>query len=385
MTQIYFDNSATTRPSEKALSAMMPFFTQKWGVPSAPHKMGAELFSIMEESYRSLYQLLGADEKDTILFTSSGAEAVNQAIMSAYFEATLPGGKNHFLYAAADEAPSIMAIERLEEMGCVAKTVPIDSNGRVTADALAEALTPRTAMLTLSWGNGLTGTLQALEEVLPLCRERGVLLHLDASHVVGKYPFEARSLGVDFLSFSGDLFHAPKGTGGLYVKEGVNCRALIAGGLEQGGLRGGAVNVASLAALGQAAKEALESRDLIGMETARLRSLFEERVTAALPDTVVFFQDQERLPHISAMAFPGVANEALLFLLAEKGIAASMGGGSFQQLSLQLQACGIGNALAQSAVSFSLSRETTEEEVEAAVPKIIEAVELLKKISEKVH
>lgn len=381
--RIYLDNSLTTRPSEKALAKMMPFLTTMWGTPSAPHKMGQDLFPALEEAYRSIYALLGASENDNFVFTSSGAEAVNQAIHSIYSEVTRATGKNQFLIANTDEAPALMAISRLEELGCIGKMVKVDANGVVSAEAVADAITPRTALVSLSWANGLTGVINPVGEVSTLCQERGIKLHLDATHVLGKLYYEMSDIAPDYMTFNGDVLHAPKGTGGLYIKAGNKCRALINGGNEQGGLRGGAVNVPALAALGYAAREALDARDLLCTEVARLRDHFEAGVLRGFPDAIPFFQKEERLPHCSAIAFPGVVNEALLYALNRKDVFASIGGGDFQQLGLVLMASGIEETIAHSAISFSFSRETTEEEVDLAVEVIADCANKLRKISRK--
>lgn len=381
MRPIYFDNSMTTRPSEGAVSGMIPYFTDMWGVPSAPHLMGQNLFSALKESYQAIYDLLGASERDTVVFTSSGAEAINNALMSGYFDITASSGKNQFITSNIDEAPTLMAISRLEELGCVGTSVPVNNSGQVSVEALGDAITPRTAMVSLSWASGLTGVIQPVEEIASLCKERGILLHLDATHVLGKLFFELDGIGADLISFNGDHLHAPKGTGGLYIRSGVKCSPLILGGMEQGGHRAGSYNVPGLVGLGIAAKEALECRDLLCMEVARLRDKLEESIIGEIPESVIFFRDQERLPHCTTIGFPGLANEALLFLLNKKGVLASIGGGSFQQIGLVLAASGVDEGLAHSAISFSFSRETTEDEVNRAAEIIVECAKKLIKTS----
>lgn len=382
MTQrIYLDNSTTTHPSPLAVRAMMPYFTEMWGVPSSPHQMGQELFGAIQDSYRSIYTLLGASEDETFVFTSSGPEAINQVIQTSWVDISLATGKNHYMTSAIDEAPSIMAIGRIEHLGAVGKMIKPNHHGILTTKAVAEAITPRTALLSLSWGNGLTGVIQPIEEIAALCRDRGIKLHLDITHALGKIALNFKEFSPDFLTFNGDTLHAPKGTGGLLIKKGVPCGALIVGGIEQGGMRAGHLNVPGLVALGCAANELGGAMDYMGTEIARLRDYFESAICDALDGAVALFKDQHRLPHISAIGFPGVVNEALLFLLSRKGICASIGGGSFQRIDLVLQGAGVDSTLAQGAVSFSLSRETTEDEIERAIPLIIESVKELRRIS----
>ncbi|NGX41823.1 MAG: Cysteine desulfurase IscS [Chlamydiae bacterium] len=383
MTKIYLDNSMTTAPSEKAISGMMPYLTEMWGSPSAPHQCGQQLYLVMKESYQSLYDLLGANESDTIIFTSSGAEAVNHAIQSTYYTTTLTTGKNHFLTSSLDEAPAIMSIERLEEMGCVGKMVEVNKEGYITAEAIGDAITPRTAMVSLSWANGLTGVIQPVSEIASLCKSRGIIFHLDATHILGKLYFDLEDVGADFISFNGDHFHAPKGTGGLYIKNGTKCVPLISGGMEQGGYRGAPINIPGLVSLGIAAKEAQDSCDLLCTEVARFRDKLETGILEGFPEAVPFFRDQDRLSHCTTIAFPGIANEALLFQLDRKGVYASIGGGSFQQIGLLLIASGIEENLVHCAISFSLSRKTTEDEIDQAIQIIVESAKQLSKTSEK--
>ena len=201
--------------------------------------------------------------------------------------------------------------------------------------------------------------------------------------MLGKLFFDLKELQPDFLAFNGDHLHAPKGTGGLYIAEGIKCSPFIVGGIEQGGLRAGSVNVPALVGLGVAAKEALETRDFLCTEVARLKYHFEKELIRRIPEAVLLFENAERLPHVSAVAFPGIPSETFLFALNRRGVLASMGGGTQQQISYILHASGVPDALAKTAISFSLSRETTEEEIERSL-NLIEAVYLrLRKVSEK--
>lgn len=378
---IYLDNNTTTHPSEQAVAKMLPFLMERWGAPSAPHQMGQQLYPAIDEALRGIYALLGANESDDVVFTSSNAEGINHVIFSTYFDVTVHTGKNQYITSTIDEASSIMAIGRLEQLSCVGRMAPADKQGKVTAQAVAETMTPRTALVSIAWANGLTGVVNPMMEIAELCKERGARLHIDATHVVGKLFYDWEEIPAQFLTFSGDSIHSPSGTGALYIRHDVKCAPFILGGVEQGGHRAGSYSVAGLVALGQAAREAIDARDLICTEVARLRSKFEAGIVSKIPNAVPFFQDQERLPHCTAIGFPGISNEALLFLLNRKGVYASIGGGNYQQIGLVLEASGVDAALAHSAVSFALSRETTEDEVDRAVDIIAEAVERLRKMS----
>ncbi len=381
---IYLDNSTTAKPSDKAISMMMPFFTHHWGIPSAPHHKGQELYPALIQSYKTIYEAIGAKERDQFVFTSSGAEAVNQVVMSVYKDVTVQSGKNQFLTSVLDEAPAIMATGRLDQLGCVAKMIPAAPQGYVTAEAFAETISPRTAMVSLSWASGMTGVIQPLKEIAALCKQRGIFLHVDATHILGKLYYDLEDVGADYITFNGDQLHAPKGTGGLYIRYGVKCSPLISGSSDQAGMRGASINMPGLVSLATAAKEAIDCRDLVCTEVARLRDKLEQGILRIYPKATVCFNDQERLPNCSAIIFPGIINESLLYALNRKGVYASIGGGVFQQLGLLLQACGIDEKLAQCAISFSLSRYTTDEEIDEAIKIIEECTKSLHKISQEI-
>ena len=381
---IYLDNSMTTRPSDHTISKMLPFFNERWGHPSSPHQMGQEIYPALAESFKAIYAMLGASERDDFVFTSSGAEAINHVIFAAYHDITRTTGKNHFITAATEEAPALMAIGRLEHLSCVGKMVAVNAQGQVTAEAIAETLTPRTALISLSWANGLTGVVNPVADIAKICHERGIALHLDATHILGKLFYEMDEVGATFITFNGDHLHAPKGTGGLWIKAGTKCSPFILGGIEQGGHRAGSFNIPGLIGLGHASTELIDSRNLLCTEVARLRDKLEEGIIEGFPEAVVFFKDAERLPNVSCMGFSGIANEALLYALNRKGVYACIGGGSFQQVGLVVAAAGISETLAHSAISFSLSRETTEEAIDHAIEIVVESSKKLRKMSKAI-
>jgi cysteine desulfurase len=378
---IYLDNSATTRPSAEAISKMLNFYTEKWGILTQPHKMGQELFQPYLESLRSIYRLIGATDNDTIVMTSSGAEAINHAILSTYQDVSLTDGKNHFITAATEDAPFLMSFNRLNALGAASTFLKPNKQGIIQPKALIEAITPRTALVAISWANGLTGIVQPLSEIAEICKLRGIRLLVDATHVLGKLFFSVNEFPIDFLSFNGDNLHAPKGSGGLYLRNGIKLSPLIAGGIEQAGLRAGALNVPAVVGLGEAAKQMLEARDYFCTEVARLQMQFEKEILKRIPDAQVLFEYEDKIPGILTICFPGIVNEALLFMLNQKEIFASIGGGSQQLLTHYLKTCGFEPKIADCAISFSLSRETTEDELMRAAGILEACIKKLRKTS----
>ncbi len=378
---IYLDNQTVTRPSTRAVEAMIPFLKERWGSPGAPYSFGQELLPVVGDAFRSIYKLLGASKEAALIATSGAAEAIAQ-IYAALPALALKRGRNHLITTNVEEAPITLGTGRLD---LPITTLSVGPEGYVTAQAFAEALTPRTLLATLSWANGLTGVLQPIEEIATLCRDRGVLLHLDATHLIGKIPFSLAELPVDFVTFEGVLFHAPRGTGGLYIRPGLRLSAFIPGSQAQGGLRSGPLNLPSLIALGRAAEEALLNQTHLLTETARLRNTFEEALLHHLPTTQPLFRSSERLPHITALAFPGADNDALLYLLNRRGLFASFGGENYRQIALILQASNLDPSLARSALSFGLSLHTTDQEIDEAVKIVAGAAAQLQRLSQKIE
>lgn len=371
--KIFLDNTLIARPPEEVGAEAVPYLSELWGNPTAPYE---NLLPEMAGAYQKITKRLGASEGDHFVFTSSGAEAVAQVVNSVYRELTIPKGKNHFLTSKTGEAPAIMSLHALEKLHCTYDMIDVDKGGRITVDSLIDYLTPRTALLTLSWGNGMLGTIQEIEGIAKVCKERGIFFHLDVTHVIGKMDFSFAELDVDAISFEGSVLHAPQGTGGVLSKKGL--APLIAGGGEQAGFRAGPFFVGGLMALGKAFEVVTDTKDLLCLEGARLRSKLEAGIREKIPDVTVYFENEERLPHISVIGFPGVANEALLFNLRHKGVAASVGGGRYQQIGLLLGACGYQET---NAISFSLSYQTTDEEIEEAIQRIVEEYLALRKLS----
>ncbi len=345
--------------------------------------MGQELMAALDSRYQALYDLVGASTEDTCIFTSSGAEAVNQALWSVFLQSAKKEGKCHFITSPLEDSPTLQMMHRLEDFGCFVKMAPVLPSGHIDVQALSSLISPRTALVSITMADGLTGVLQPIEEIVQLCREKGILLHVDASYAIGKLSLSFSDLGVDYLTFSGDRMHALKSCGALFVKAGKPLSPLILGGSEQAGLRGGAFDIPSFMGLAAAAGQSALFLDRMSLETARLRDFFEYELLKRLPKAVSLFADQLRLPNVSVLSFPRAHAEALLYLLNKKSLYASLGGSFSQPLSYLLQLMNIDACLAEASISFSLSRYTTEEEIFRAVDLIVEAVSHLHTLSKE--
>lgn len=360
---IYLDHHSATCPCTAALERMAPYLQEHWGASFAPHRMGQELIAALDTRYQMLYDLVQAKEADRFVFTSSGAEAINQVFWTVFLEIARKEGKTHIMISEIEDAPTMQCAKLLEELGCTIKIVP-EKEGQIDVGALEKLISPRTALISVTMAHGLTGVIQPVKEIVKLSKEKNILLHLDATYALGKYPFEFES---DYLSFSGDRIHSVKGSGGLFAKEKAPLIPFILGGNEQASLRGGQFDIPSFMALSAAAQQAALYLDMMALEVVRLRDLFESKVNGK-----VLYKEALRLPNVSLIAFERVHQEALLYFLNRKGIYAAIGGGYAAHLS----------RIDETALSFALSRMTTEEEVLRASSIINETVQELQQISE---
>jgi cysteine desulfurase len=353
--------------------ARMTALLQRGGHYALPHRFCQEQLTELERCTEAMRQFLGAHAEDTLVATSSGAEAINQLVRGvvAIGRAT---GKNEIITSDAEEAPITLICQRMAQGGDVkVRTVPL-RNGAVDLQQFQEAISPRTLLASLSWANGLTGVLQPVDALSQLCEERGILLHLDASHVAGMMDLQLQQRRIDAVTLEGSLVHAPAGTGLLYLRRPMRLAPLIEGSQEQLGMRGGPMPLYLIGALAEACTEALEQREAASLEAGRLRHRLESQVQR------VCFGGAERVPHITALAFPGVNSDALLYLLGQRGLYGSMGGGQLRQMAQLLRSCGIAPELSWCGISLGLSRLTQEREVDQAIGLIQETVRQLEKM-----
>jgi len=378
---MYLDNNNGIKPSQKTFKAMSLALEMGWADISAFHELGLESRRFWVEAHEALYDLLGADDLDNVIITSSGAEAASQAIMSAYYNVSSDSNRKEFLVINNSEASSLNAIKRLQGLGCSVNILECGKDGRVDFKQLEEMLTSKVMMLSLSWADGLTGVIQDLEELADLCYERGVLLHADATHILGKVDLELSEIKADYLSFNMSQVGAPQGTGALYVRRGVPFGALISGGAEQSGMRGGNISAIQLAGLTQASKEAKEGLAKNSMKMVDIRDYFEEKLKLKIEGVMVLFKGEERLPNTSCVVFKDVYNESLLYYLNRSGVYASCGGGNFQQLSHLLMNYGCDKISSRGSVSFSLNYQISKADVDAVVDLIGLEVERVRKFN----
>ena len=378
---IYLDNNATTRTDPAVVDAMLPFFSEQFGNASSSHAFGSEVAGAVRQARRSLQALLGAAFDHEIVFTSGGTESNNTAILSAL---ATQEGRNEIVTTAVEHPAVLALVEQLANSGIKTHLIPVDALGRLDIEAFRHALGPRTAIASVMWANNETGTIFPVAFLAKMARAAGALFHTDAVQAVGKVPVDLKDSEIDMLSLSGHKLHGPKGIGALYLRKGTKFKPLICGGPQERRRRGGTENVPAIVGLGKAAELTATSLDQGRVRVGALRDRLEQGVLQ-LGQCVALGDIRNRLPNTANIAFAHLEGEAIVHRLNRAGIAASLGSacssGSMEP-SHVLRAMNVPAECLRGAVRFSLSRETTPEEVERTVRELLDIVAALRTTSQ---
>ncbi|HET6450457.1 MAG TPA: NifS family cysteine desulfurase [Spirochaetia bacterium] len=384
MDRIYLDNNATTIVDPRVKEAMEPFWCQLYGNPNSLHTFGTEVHPYMRLAFDRLYAGINARDNDDVIITSCATESNNAVLSSVWYNLIRAGERTEIVTTQVEHPAVSNTCRYLESLGATVIYLPVNADGIVDEDILRAHLHPgRTALVSIMWANNETGLLFPIPRLAAMCREHGILFHTDAVQAIGKVPVDVQAAPVDFLSFSAHKFHGPKGVGGLYVRQGVPFTPLLHGGEQMGGRRGGTVNVAFLIGMGLAMNLAVEGLAYEAREVRRLRDRLEDSL-AGLEGVSVIGERELRVPNTILMSVKGVEGEALIWDLNRQGVAASTGSACASE-SLEpnptFVAMGINTELAHTGVRLSLSRFTTEAEVDAASDALRVAVSRLRTIS----
>ncbi len=383
MERIYLDNNATTIVDPMVKQAMEPYWCDKYGNPNSLHAFGTEVHPDLRVAMNRLYQGLGAAEDDDILITSCATESNNAVLKGVYFDLIKNGEKNHIVTTTVEHPCVANTCRFLEQQGVKVTYLPVNQDARVEAEAVRRAITEKTALVSVMWANNETGVVFPVREIAQACRERGVLFHTDAVQAVGKVRVDLRAVPADFLSISAHKFHGPKGVGALFVRRGLKLPPLLHGGEQMSGKRAGTLNVAGIVGMGLAMELANDSLEFEDREVRRLRDKLEDGL-ARLADVMVVGRRELRVPNTLFISVRGVEGEALLWDLNKYGIAASTGSACASE-SLEanpiITAIGAGAELSHTGIRLSLSRFTTEAEIDAAIRTFTQAVGRLRAIS----
>lgn len=381
--RVYLDNNATTMVDPKVFKLMEPFFCQAYGNPNSLHTFGTETHPALHQAMDKMYKAINANDEDDIIITSCATESINWVVKSIYFDVILPTGKNQIITSSVEHPAMLASAKFLEEKGVEVIKLPVNNEGIITASDVADAITEKTALVSIMWANNETGMIFPIKEIAHECEKRGVLFHTDATQAIGKIPVDVSDCKIDFMSFSAHKFHGPKGVGGLYIKAGRSLTPLLHGGEHMGGKRSGTLNVAGIVGMGEAMKLANEALNYELTEVRRLRDKLEDALLE-IPDTFVVGSREKRVPNTILISIKGVEGEAMIWDLNQNGIAASTGSAcASEDLEANpiLTAIGADKELAHTAVRLSLSRFTTEDEIDYTISVFKKAVERLRKIS----
>lgn len=381
MQRIYLDNNATTRVDDAVVEAMRPFFTESYGNPSSMHAMGGESGHAVRKAREQAAALINCSP-DEILFTSCGTESDNTSIAGVLEAAP---GKRHLITTRV-EHPAVRTTCRYfrDRHGYSLTELPVDGMGRLSLDELENSLRDDTALVSIMHANNETGVIFPLAEIAEIVKGRGVILHTDAVQTAGKLPLDMRKLPVDLLAISGHKLHAPKGIGALFVRRGTKLPAFLKGGHQENGKRAGTENVPYIVGFGKACELALENMAVENMRVKDLRDRLQAGLLKACRDAYVNGDEENRLPNTTNISFEFVEGESILLLLDTLGIAASSGSactsGSLEP-SHVLRAMGVPFTRAHGSIRFSLSRYTSEAEVDFVIEKLPGIIDRLRSLS----
>jgi cysteine desulfurase len=379
MRTVYLDNNATTAAAPEVVEAMAPFWAERYGNPSSAHSFGGNVRKEVEAARARVAELLGAQPGE-IVFTAGGSESDNAAIrgvLEAY-----EGRKRQFVTTRVEHPAVLSVSQHIARRGGVATEVPVGGTGALDLEAFEKAITPQTALVSVMWANNETGVLFPVERIAGICRSKGVLFHTDAVQAAGKVPIDLAKVPVDLLSLSGHKLHGPKGIGVLYIRKGTRIAPFLLGGHQEGGRRAGTENVPAIVGLGTACRLAAAH---LAEDAARERSLrdrLEKRILASCPGA--FVNGADRLPNTLNVSFEFIEGESILLMLDELGICASSGSactsGSLEP-SHVMRAMGVPFTRAHGSIRFSLSRYTTQEEIDYVADRLPAIVNRLRDLS----
>ena len=378
---IYLDNAATTKTSPAARQAMLDCMEQFWGNPSSLHTPGQRAAEALAVAREKVAACIGASPRE-IYFTSGGSEADNQAILSAALLGKKKG-KTHLISTAIEHHAVLHTLARLEKEGFSVTLLPVDESGVVKVSDVAAAIREDTALVSIMFANNEIGSVQPIQEIGALCREKKIPFHTDAVQAAGHLPIDVVKQNIDMLSLSGHKFHGPRGVGLLYVRKGLPLLNLIEGGAQERSKRAGTENLPAIAGMAVALKEACDHLE----ENARKEIVLRDRLIEGLgkiPHSALNGDRERRLPGNVNFCFEGIEGESLLLLLDDKGIAASSGSactsGSLDP-SHVLLAIGRPHEVAHGSLRLTLSEETTREEVDQTIQAVTEVVARLRAMS----
>ena len=378
---IYLDNAATTRTAPEVVEAMLPYFTEQYGNPSAIYSLGSAGKKAINEARRTIAAAIGAKPEE-IYFTAGGTEADNWALKAA---AECCAGKGRHIITTKIEHHAVLhACGYLEKNGYEVTYLDVDRDGILDPEALKEAIRPDTVLISVMFANNEIGTIQPIREIGAIARERGILFHTDAVQAFGQIPIDVEEMHIDMLSASAHKLNGPKGTGMLYIRSGLKIRSFIHGGAQEKGVRAGTENVPGIVGFAAAVRRALSRMEEKAGRERELRDYLIRRIEGEIPCCRLNSHREKRLPGNVNISFRFIEGESLLIMLDMRGVCASSGSactsGSLDP-SHVLLAIGLEHEEAHGSLRMTLSEENTQEELDEVVGHLAEIVQRLRDMS----
>ena len=380
--RIYFDHNATTPVDPAVAEKVARVMTEEFGNASSVHHFGQRAKAVLDEARSSVAALIGGEPSE-IVFTSGGTESDNFALRGVA-EALEPTGRRHLIASSIEHEAVLVTLRALARRGWRTTLLPVDASGIVKPEALAEAITDDTALVSVMHANNEIGTVQPIADLARIAHERRALFHTDAVQSIGKIPVDVRALGVDLLSLSAHKFNGPKGTGALWITRGARVAAILTGGKHERSRRAGTENVPGIAGLGVAARLAAKKVATGGASLGALRNRLEEAILARVPGTAINGVREPRVPNTTNISFEAVEAESLLIALDLEGVAVSTGSACSSgtlEPSHVLKAMGLPSPRTQNSIRLSLGDGNTDAEVDYVVSRLPAIVEKLRSLT----
>lgn len=382
--RVYLDNNATTMVAPEVVEEMIPFFSQMYGNPNSLHKFGTETHPHIAKAIDRIYKAINASDDDDIIITSCATESNNWVLKSVYNDVIKNGEKNHIITTEVEHPSVLSTCKWLEEQGVKVTYLPVNEEGVVEPHIVKSFITGKTALVSVMWANNETGMIFPVKEIAEICRQNGVLFHTDGVQAVGKIPVDVQDVKPDFMSFSAHKFHGPKGVGALYIKDSQALSPLLNGGEQMGGRRSGTLNVPGIVGMGKAIEMATQNIEETMAKVRAKRDRLEDALLEIIPDTFTVGSREKRTPNTILISIRGVEGEGMLWDLNRYGIGASTGSACASEdleANTVMLAIGADHELAHTGIRLSLSRYTTDEEIDYVIEHFKQAVERLRGIS----
>jgi len=377
--RVYLDHSATTPVRPEVLAAMLPYFADKFGNASSIHRWGREARAAVEKAREQVASLIGAEPRE-IIFTSGGTESDNLAIRGVAWANR--GKGNHIITSAIEHHAVLHTCESLAEDGFKISYVPCDQYGTIDPDEVRKAITPETILISIMHGQNEVGTIEPIEKIGAVARERGIIFHSDAVQSAGKIPIDVNAMNVDLMTLSSHKIYGPKGVGALFIKRGTKIIPQATGGAHERGVRAGTENVAGIVGFGEACQLARKELPEESKRLSALRDRLIEGILSRIPDTVLNGHPEKRLPHNVNVSVKYVEGESMLLNLDLLGIGASSActSGSLEP-SHVLLAMGIPHEVAHGSLRMTLGHDNDVEDVDYVLEVLPSIVERLRQMS----